>query len=110
MIRLRYWYPRPTMAKHPPHILELAKRGAEVQLRDLMQEILYLVKLFPHLGDSFNEDELPLRFIIARDAARASKAGTDPRRRRRRMSAAARKAVSERMKKYWSARRKAPKG
>lgn len=98
------------MAKHAPHILELAKRGAEVQLRDLMQEIMYLVKLFPDLKDSFNEDELPLRFIMARDAARASKAGTErPRRRRRRMSAAARKAVSERMKEYWSARRKAAK-
>ena len=96
------------MAKYPPHILELARRGAEIQLRDLIQEIRYLIDLFPHLRDSFDEDELPLRFIRARDADRASKAGAE-RPRRRRMSAAARKAVSQRMKKHWAARRKTAK-
>jgi hypothetical protein len=96
------------MAKHPPHILELAKRGAEVQLRDLVQEIKYLIELFPHLRDSFDDDELPLRFIMARDAARTSNATTSsPRRSGRTTSAAARKGIGERSKRAWSARRKA---
>ena len=85
------------MAKHPPHILEWAKRGAEARLRDLIQEGQLLLDLFPHLKDAFDPDELPISFIVKRDA------------RRPRMSIAARKAVSVRMKKYWAARRKAKK-
>jgi hypothetical protein len=97
--------PRP---KSNPQILELAKRGAEVQLRELVQEIKNLVDLFPHLSDSFDRDELPLRFVMARDAGVATKKNEGPRRRRR-MSAVARRAVSARMKKYWAARRSAGK-
>src|SRR6266478_1252866 len=96
--------PRP---KSNTQILELAKRGAEVQLRELAQEIKNLVDLFPNLRDSFDKDELPLRFIMARDAGVATKTSAERPRRRRRMSAAARKAVSARMKKYWAARRRA---
>lgn len=99
--------PRPTSSNL--RILELAKRGAEVQLRDLVQEIKYLVDLFPHLRDSFDKDELPLRFMMARDAGVATKTTANGPRRRRRMSAAARKAVSARMKKYWQAQRKGKK-
>ena len=99
------------VAKYPPHLLELAKRGAEVQLRDLVQEINYLIELFPHLRDSFDEGELPLRFIMARDAGLSSKPSIErPRQRRRTMSEVARKAGGDRMKKQWSARRKATKG
>jgi hypothetical protein len=98
------------MARHPAHILELAKRGAEVQLRDLLQEIKYLIELFPHLRDSLDEDELPLRFIMARDAGRASKAGAERSRSRRpRVPGATRKPARERMK-HWSATRKTQKG
>lgn len=96
------------MAKYPPHILELARHGAEIQLRDLIQEVRYLIDLFPHLRDSFDEDELPLRFIMARDADRARAGAERPR--RRKMSAAARKAASQRMKRYWAARRKEARG
>ena len=91
--------------KFSPHMLELAKRGAEVQLRDLVQEVKYLLDLFPHLRDSFDKDELPLRFIMATGSGQATKAGAE-----RRMSASGRKAVSARMKKYWAAKRKAEKG
>ena len=98
------------MARHSPHILELARRGAEVQLRDLVQEIRYLIDLFPHLRDSFNEDDLPVGFILSRDADRASAAGTARRRRHRgTLSDAAGKAVDARAKKDWSARRKTKK-
>jgi hypothetical protein len=94
--------PRP---KRDAHLFELAKRGAAVRLRELVDEAKNLVGLFPHLRDSFDKDELPLRFIVARDSGAVTKhTGV---RRRRRISAAARKAVSERMKKYWAARRKA---
>ena len=90
------------------HLFEFAKRGAEVRLRELVQEAKNLIGLFPHLRDSFDKDELPLSFIIARGAGRLKQNTAAERpRRRRRMSAAARKAVSERMRKYWAARRKA---
>jgi hypothetical protein len=89
------------------HLFELAKRGAEVRLRELVSEAKNLVRLFPHLRDSFDKDELPVSFIIARSAGRLTRTGAGERpQRRRRMSAAARKAVSARMKKYWAARRK----
>jgi hypothetical protein len=90
------------MPKHPPHLIELAKRGAEIQLRDLMHEIEMLVELFPHLRDSFDKDELPLNFIMAKGAGVSAT-------RRKPMSSAAKQAVSKRMKKYWAAKRKAEK-
>jgi len=94
------------MPKHPSDILELAKRGAEVRLRELVNEAKNLVGLFPHLRDSFDKDELPLKFIMAEGSGAATKTSG---RRTRQMSAAARKAVSLRMKKMWAARRKAKK-
>jgi hypothetical protein len=97
------------MARHPAHILELAKHGAEVQLRDLLQEIKYLIELFPHLRDSLDEDELPLRFIMARDAGRASTAGGERSRSRRPRVPGATRKPAERMK-HWSATRKTQKG
>ena len=98
--RSRSRYARGT-AKHSSNILALAKRGAEARLEDLKQEIKLLVGLFPHLRDSFDKDELPLSFIMAKDSGRLK--AKDGGRRRQRMSAAARKAVSARMKKYWAA-------
>ena len=87
------------------HLYELAKRGAEVRLRELVQEVKNVFDLFPDLRDSYDRDELPLSFIIRRDAGPVTRASTEPP--RRRMSAAARKAISVRMKRYWAARRKA---
>ena len=88
--------------KKDSHLYELAKRGAEASLQDMLQEAKLIVGLFPHLRDSFDKDELPLPFIIATDSGRATKKA----RRRGRMSAEARQAVSERMTKYWAAKRK----
>jgi hypothetical protein len=90
------------MPKHPSHILELAKRGAEVRLRELVQETKYLIDLFPHLRDSFDTEELPLKFIMAEGSGAATK--TTGRRGRRKMSAAVRKKISEAQKMRSAAR------
>ncbi|HEY2152074.1 MAG TPA: hypothetical protein VGH34_14805 [Vicinamibacterales bacterium] len=93
------------MAKHSRHILDLAQRGAEARLQDLVHEAKILVDLFPHLKDSFDKDELPVDFIVARGSGQLKK-DTDLRPGKP-MSAAQKKAVSERMKKYWAKRRRA---
>jgi hypothetical protein len=90
--------------KYDAHFYELAKRGAEVQFRDLLHEAKLLINLFPHLRDAFDRDELPIKFIVAKGAGATAKPAA---RRRRPMSAASRRAVSARMKKYWAARRRA---
>ncbi len=95
------------MAKHPPHILELAKRGAEARLQDLVHEAKILIDLFPHLKDSFDKDELPVDFIVARGSGRLQR-DTDLRPGKP-MTASQKKAVSERMKKYWAKRRREAK-
>jgi hypothetical protein len=95
--------PRP---KQNAHLYELAKRGAEARMRDLVHEAKLLINLFPHLRDSLDKEELPLKFIMAEGSGAATKTSG---RRKRRMSATARKAVSLRMKKLWAARRKATK-
>jgi hypothetical protein len=73
---------------------DLARRGAEVVLKELRAEIVAIERTFPELG-------LP----ASRRALRRSV--EDATSRTRRMSAAARRAVSQRMKKYWAERRKA---
>jgi len=84
------------------HLYDLARRGAEARLGELMQEVKLLLGLFPHLRDSFDQDELPLPFIIASHSGR----GTEPPRAgRRKVSAAGRRAMSRRMKAYWSKRK-----
>jgi len=85
----------------PSHILELAKRGAEHRYQELKAELALLVRQFPHLrrgsANRLGSPAEAVKYPIGR-------------RRRRKMSEAARNAVSERMKKYWTARRKAEKG
>jgi hypothetical protein len=73
---------------------ELARTGAEFTLKRLRAEIIAIERAFPELA-------LPQRRRAARRAIKQAK------RRARSMSTAARKAVSERMKKYWAERRKA---
>jgi hypothetical protein len=76
------------------HLFQLAKRGAEARLEDLIHEAKLLTNLFPHLRDSFDKDELPLSFIMARASG-----STRTRRPVRKVSAAKRKAISARTKK-----------
>jgi hypothetical protein len=68
-----------------------------------------LIGMFPHLRDSLGKDKLPPSFTLLEASGSLTKKESG-RRKRPKMSAAARKAVSERMKKYWAARRKADKG
>jgi hypothetical protein len=73
----------------------LARLGAKSRLEELRHEQAAIRRAFPDL--------------VGGGVRPSSSAESDrPRRRRRRkgMSAVARKAVSERMKKYWAARRK----
>jgi len=72
----------------------LAVSGAETLLKELRAEVVALERTFPELA-------LPQR----RRALRRTLKDAD--KQTRRLSAAARKAVSERMKKYWAERRKA---
>jgi hypothetical protein len=91
------------MAKHSRRILELARTGAEHRYQELKEEIAALVKDFPHLAERAGA-------VAGRAAGKAEATLTRTVRRGRGMSAAARKAVSERMRAYWAARRKAKAG
>jgi hypothetical protein len=74
---------------------QLARVGAEVTLSRLRAEIAVIERTFPELANP------------ARRRQVAQRAATQTRATTRRMSAAARKAVSQRMKRYWAERRKA---
>jgi len=76
---------------------QLARMGAKSRLDEIRREEASIRRAFPEL------------FRGRQAAADGASAGTrgGRRRRRSRMSAEARKAVSDRMKKYWAARRKA---
>ena len=66
------------MPRHPSHLLELAKRGAEARFRELAgemklltDEMKLLVNQFPHLSDSFDPDELPVSYILSKGRGRS---------------------------------------
>lgn len=75
----------------------LAQIGAQARLAELESERANLLSVFPGLRKAHP----------AADAPSTAPAGVKRRRRRSNMSAAGRKAVSERMKKYWASRRAA---
>jgi hypothetical protein len=85
---------RPPNTLSAERLKALARRGAEVALTELRAEIIAIERTFPELA-------LPKR----RHALRRSLSSATQR--TRTMSAAARKAVSQRMKRYWAERRKA---
>ena len=72
---------------------EFALIGARQRYQELQRELASLVAAFPEVGRG-----------AGRAAAPRAKAA--PARRRRKMSEVERKAVSERMRKYWADRRK----
>jgi uncharacterized protein (DUF2461 family) len=57
-----------TMDKKFSHLLQLGRRGAERRFGALMNELTFLFASLPHLSDAFDADDLPLPFIIKRDA------------------------------------------
>jgi hypothetical protein len=73
-----------------------ARRGAEVRLGELKEEMSAIYAAFPDLRSG-------------RAAASDGHSSVTSRRRRRRMSAAQREAVGARMRKYWAERRKEKK-
>ena len=73
---------------------DLARSGAENMLKQLRAEIIAIERTFPELA-------IPEKRRAVREALQKV------RRRVRTMTAAERKAVSERMRKYWAERRKA---
>lgn len=75
-------------------IRELARAGAEITVKRLRAEIIAIERTFPELG-------------LAKRRRAARKAVKQATKRTRRMSAAARKAISQRMQRYWAERRKA---
>ena len=75
----------------------LAQRGAQAVLEELEREAAAIRRAFPDLFGGRKR---------GRKASSGAAAASGRRRRRKGMSAAARKAVSERMKKYWAERRK----
>ena len=82
---------------------KLARMGAAARLAELEREMALLRKVFPGLKAA-SPDAAPAAAapaLPARLTARASKRG-----RKKPMSASERKAVSERMKRYWADRRK----
>ena len=91
------------MAKHSPHMLALARKGAEARYRELLQEAQQLIESFPDLRAAFDKDELPVSFLIAKGSGRLTP------RKRRGMSAAGRKRISEAQKARWAKQRKMKK-
>ena len=95
----------------------LARIGAARRLEELRQEEAAIRAAFPDLDDERNVRRATrgrarpaarsARAADAASAATAASAAAKPRRARYKMSAAQKRAVSERMKKYWAARRKA---
>jgi len=88
------------MAKHSSHILELARRGADVRFRELLDELKFLTLSFPHLRDAVDRDDLPVDFILRRGQEKAGAVRVA--RSRRKMSAKARKAISDAQKARWA--------
>lgn len=86
--------PRGSSGLSAERLRDLARSGAETVLKNLRAEIIAIERTFPELA-------IPQKRRAVREAFQSA------RKRVRTMTAAERKAVSERMKKYWAERRKA---
>jgi hypothetical protein len=84
-------------------LLRLARAGARTRIQELQAELASIYKTFPELKASGGGGTMT-RAVSARRASGTSGRGAA----KRAWSAADRKAVSERMKKYWAARRSKP--
>ena len=80
-------------------LLRLARSGAVARLKELNAELDSIYAVFPDLR------QRGARAVSASAKAPAAKAAARGGQANRAWSAAARKAVSERMKRYWAARR-----
>lgn len=102
-MRKAFCYTR-SMPKHSPHILDMARKGAEHRYEELKSEISRLVRNFPHLAHRAGK-------VMAREAAALSEGGRAAMkelvapRKRRKMSAKARAAMSASQKARWAKRK-----
>ena len=87
---------------------QYARRGAEARIQDLNDELNAIYAAFPDLrrGVTGRSGRRP-RAAGTSDVAGTASAPPQGARKRRKMSAAQRKAVGERMRRYWAARRSA---
>ena len=88
----------------------LARLGAERRLEELRLEEAAIRAAFPDIGEgrgARRRGRPPGRSTSAAHTADSGGAASRKRRRRKPMTAAQKRAVSERMKKYWAGRRKA---
>jgi len=109
-VALQVW-PQPdmllSMAISSSDLRELARRGAAHRYRELQEEMAALVQHFPDLAfDRRSGSRRAGGAGAASDVRSTAADAIPPTARRRGMSAAARKAVSQRMKRYWAERRK----
>jgi hypothetical protein len=92
---------RKTGADNGINMQDLARIGAQARLEALQGEQDALLAAFPELRGASSAQSRPARAGASQPAAPAAKSG----RRRGAMSPAQRKAVGERMRAYWAARR-----
>jgi hypothetical protein len=59
------------MPKPRSRVAKLTKSGAAIEFKALVDELKFLLEMFPHLRDSYDPDELPVSFILKRDATRS---------------------------------------
>ena len=101
------------MALTKDQLMRLARLGATARLQQMREESAAIYAEFPDLAEPDNQrpkprPAAPRRKNQARARKRPARARTHtPKRRQGGMSKAARKAVSERMRRYWAERRRA---
>jgi hypothetical protein len=89
-------------------IKQYARRGAELRITELNEELEGIYRAFPDLAGQRRPGRAASRESDTDDGETAGPDETVARKRRRqKMTAAQRKAVGERMRKYWAARKAA---
>lgn len=86
-----------------------ARRGAELRIAELNQELASIYSAFPELRGAAagaRRGRRPRREVATAADTAAAPARAARARRRSTMTAAQRRAVSQRMKRYWAERRK----
>jgi hypothetical protein len=83
-----------------------ARRGAAARITELNEEREAIYGAFPDLRDGRRARRArPAKVVVNHEEQVTANAAAPLRRTRRKMTATQRKAVGERMKKYWAARR-----
>ncbi len=94
----------------PFDLKSYARRGAEARISDLNSELESIYAAFPDLRPGGRARRGRGKGVVNHEEQAAGRSGSAARvRRRKPMTAAQRKAVGERMKKYWAARKAAKK-